>query len=357
MASDILDFLDLAALDAAAARLAASLRPGDSVGLSGDLGAGKTTFVRALVRALHGSDESVSSPTFVFRHRYDGSPPVEHVDLYRVEDPAEAAELGLHDAFGPDRITVVEWPERLPGLLPAGAVRVLIEGAGNAPRRLADRAAVRVLGIDGALGGFSAAVLDGDGCSEAASAIPDALESGSGRIAAVLAARGLTLRDLDRARGRHRSRLVHRRAHRGLVCQSAGARRRLAARGHLVVRRPDPRRRAGNGPDGRPRPPGRDFRPAAHAGRRARGRGPLAGVLAALLADFADGELAVAGNTEDVYSAIAERGIVVRALPHRAESPARAVARLALSADPASSPHAVAPDYGEAPAVTQRAPA
>jgi tRNA threonylcarbamoyladenosine biosynthesis protein TsaE len=136
VASDVLDFLDRDALGAAAARLAGTLRPGDALGLSGDLGAGKTTFVRALVRALHGSDVPVSSPTFVFRQRYDGTPPVEHLDLYRIDDPAEAAELGLEEAFGPDRITVVEWPERLPGLLPAGAIAVLIEGAGDAPRRL-----------------------------------------------------------------------------------------------------------------------------------------------------------------------------------------------------------------------------
>ncbi len=136
MASDVLDFLDLDALGAAAARLASKLRPGDALALSGDLGAGKTTFVRALVAALHGSDVPVSSPTFVFRQRYEGVPPVEHLDLYRLDDPAEAADLGLEEAFGPDRITVVEWPERLPGLLPAGAIRVHVEGAGDRPRRL-----------------------------------------------------------------------------------------------------------------------------------------------------------------------------------------------------------------------------
>ena len=136
MASDVLDFLDLDALGAAAARLASTLRPGDALALSGDLGAGKTTFVRALVRALHGSDVPVSSPTFVFRQRYDGTPLVEHLDLYRLDHPSEAAELGLEEAFGPDRITVVEWPERLPGLLPAGAIRVHVEGAGDRPRRL-----------------------------------------------------------------------------------------------------------------------------------------------------------------------------------------------------------------------------
>jgi tRNA threonylcarbamoyladenosine biosynthesis protein TsaE len=85
---------------------------------------------------LHGSDVPVSSPTFVFRQRYDGTPPVEHLDLFRLEDPAEAADLGLDEAFGPDRITVVEWPERLPGLLPPGSISIRIDGAGDEPRRL-----------------------------------------------------------------------------------------------------------------------------------------------------------------------------------------------------------------------------
>jgi tRNA threonylcarbamoyladenosine biosynthesis protein TsaE len=85
---------------------------------------------------LHGSDVPVSSPTFLFRQCYDGTPPVEHLDLYRLEDPAQAGDLGLEEAFGPDRITVVEWPERLPGLMPAASIRVHLEGAGDEPRRL-----------------------------------------------------------------------------------------------------------------------------------------------------------------------------------------------------------------------------
>jgi len=136
VASDVLDFLDRNALDAVAARLALTLVPGAALALTGGLGAGKTTFVRALVRTLHGSDVPVSSPTFVFRQRYDGTPPIEHLDLYRIDDPAEAADLGLHEAFGPDRITVVEWPERLPDLMPAGAIRVHISGSGDEPRRV-----------------------------------------------------------------------------------------------------------------------------------------------------------------------------------------------------------------------------
>jgi tRNA threonylcarbamoyl adenosine modification protein YjeE len=105
------------------------------VALRGPLGAGKTTFVRAVVAALHGSDDAVSSPTFVFRQRYDGVPPVEHVDLYRIEDPpAEMPDLALDDVFGGDAIALVEWPERAPGWLPPDRIEVAIEGVGEGPR-------------------------------------------------------------------------------------------------------------------------------------------------------------------------------------------------------------------------------
>jgi tRNA threonylcarbamoyladenosine biosynthesis protein TsaE len=136
VASEIRDFLDLDRLGAVAAALAVTLRAGDTLALSGDLGAGKTTFVRAIVETLHGSDVPVSSPTFVFRQKYEGTPPIEHLDLFRIDDPAEAADLGLEEAFGPDRITLVEWPERLPGLLPPGAIHIHITGSGDEPRRL-----------------------------------------------------------------------------------------------------------------------------------------------------------------------------------------------------------------------------
>jgi tRNA threonylcarbamoyl adenosine modification protein YjeE len=131
------DVLDAGpALDAFARRLAAQLVPGDVVALRGPLGAGKTTLVRALVRALHGSDESVSSPTFVFRQTYAGTPTIEHIDLYRLDDPAEVAELALDDALGPDRIVLIEWPERAGAWLPPGRVEVVIEGTGDGPRTI-----------------------------------------------------------------------------------------------------------------------------------------------------------------------------------------------------------------------------
>lgn len=132
---DVLD--GLAALDAYARRFAAGLAPGDVVALRGPLGSGKTTFVRALVRALHGSDAAVSSPTFIFRQRYDGTPPIEHVDLYRIEDPVrELPDLALEEAFAPDRIALVEWPDHAPDWLPENRIDVTIDGVGDGPRTI-----------------------------------------------------------------------------------------------------------------------------------------------------------------------------------------------------------------------------
>jgi tRNA threonylcarbamoyl adenosine modification protein YjeE len=124
---------DIVAFQALAADFASGLRAGDVVALEGPLGSGKTTFVAALVRALDNPAE-VASPTFTFWHRYGGSPPIEHLDLYRLENPAEGSELGLEEAFGPDRIALVEWPERLPGLVPAHAIRLRFTGSGDGPR-------------------------------------------------------------------------------------------------------------------------------------------------------------------------------------------------------------------------------
>ena len=125
----------LAAFETLAADFARSLRAGDVVALSGELGAGKTTFVRAAVRALHGEDQT-TSPTFTFWHRYHGDPPIDHLDLYRVEDPRELRELGLDDAFDGTSIAFVEWWTHAPELLPEHRFDVTIEGAGDRPRRV-----------------------------------------------------------------------------------------------------------------------------------------------------------------------------------------------------------------------------
>ncbi len=126
----------LVAFEDAAAIFARTLRPGDVVALSGNLGAGKTTFVAAAVRQLQGPATEVTSPTFTFWHRYPGTPPVEHLDLYRIEHPSEATELGLHEAFTPFGVTFVEWPERLPDLIAPAAVRIRIEAPSEVAREL-----------------------------------------------------------------------------------------------------------------------------------------------------------------------------------------------------------------------------
>ncbi|MBC5799146.1 MAG: tRNA (adenosine(37)-N6)-threonylcarbamoyltransferase complex ATPase subunit type 1 TsaE [Candidatus Eremiobacteraeota bacterium] len=113
--------------------LASRLQAGDVVALSGALGAGKTTFIAAAVRELQRS-EVTSSPTFLFWQRYPGPPAIEHLDFYRIESPQDATELGLHEAFESGNIVFVEWPERLPVLLPPTIIRVEIEGSGDEPR-------------------------------------------------------------------------------------------------------------------------------------------------------------------------------------------------------------------------------
>ena len=125
----------VAATCGVAAGFAATLRPGDVVVLHGPLGSGKTTFISAAVRAMHGTDE-VTSPTFTFWHRYDGAPVVHHLDLYRVEGPRDLATLGLEEAFSDDAIVFVEWPEHGPALVPATALHVTMEGAGDEPRTI-----------------------------------------------------------------------------------------------------------------------------------------------------------------------------------------------------------------------------
>jgi tRNA threonylcarbamoyladenosine biosynthesis protein TsaE len=105
-----------------AGRLARLLRDGDVVTVSGELGTGKTTFVRGACRAL-GIEVPVTSPTFTIGHRYPGSPDVSHLDLYRFQgfSPAEWGDL---EPYFEDAICFVEWPEAAAGALPP--VRVSI---------------------------------------------------------------------------------------------------------------------------------------------------------------------------------------------------------------------------------------
>jgi tRNA threonylcarbamoyladenosine biosynthesis protein TsaE len=109
---------------------AAELRPNDIVALSGDLGTGKTHFVKGLVAGC-GSDESVTSPTFTLLHEYrDGRMPIFHFDFYRIERREELERLGFEDYLQESGVVVVEWADRFPDLLP-DRTRWLRIAAGN----------------------------------------------------------------------------------------------------------------------------------------------------------------------------------------------------------------------------------
>ena len=130
---------DPAATRALAARLAAAARAGDLVCLVGDLGAGKTQFAKGFAQGL-GVRDTVSSPTFVLMAEYAGRLPMFHLDLYRIDDAADAIAGGLLDERQLAGVVLVEWAERLGDALPAGRLDVVIEGTGDETRRIRLRA-------------------------------------------------------------------------------------------------------------------------------------------------------------------------------------------------------------------------
>jgi len=115
--------------------VAEGLRVGDVVTISGELGAGKTTFVRGACRAL-GVTQPVTSPTYMIGHRYKGRVAVSHLDLYRFEGFGEA-DWGALEPYFDDAICFVEWPEAAGGSLPPPRVRVRLRHV-DERRRLID---------------------------------------------------------------------------------------------------------------------------------------------------------------------------------------------------------------------------
>jgi tRNA threonylcarbamoyladenosine biosynthesis protein TsaE len=129
---------DPAETEAAGADLGRTLVPGDVVGLCGELGAGKTCFVQGVARAL-GVRGGARSPTFTLVNEYRGVGPVYHVDAYRTDRLDELFDLGLEEYFDADGVTLVEWADKLAGLLPPRAICVRIEGVGDEPRTITVR--------------------------------------------------------------------------------------------------------------------------------------------------------------------------------------------------------------------------
>src|ERR1700704_7131952 len=134
----VIELPDEASTPALAAHIAALARLGDVIALKGELGAGKTSFARAFIRA-RGGVEAVPSPTFTLVQVYElGDLTIWHIDAYRLRDPDEAWELDIEDAFR-DGVSLIEWPERLGPLVPARRLEITLS-AGPTPN--ARRAAI-----------------------------------------------------------------------------------------------------------------------------------------------------------------------------------------------------------------------
>ncbi len=124
-------------------QLARQLPPRGVVLLIGNLGAGKTTLAKGIAKGRAAIDpDDVSSPTFTLIHEYSrtgdrSSPPVYHIDLYRLDEPRQAATLGLEELFEKDALVLIEWGERFPQLMPAERTEIRLRALENDEREIA----------------------------------------------------------------------------------------------------------------------------------------------------------------------------------------------------------------------------
>ena len=123
--------------EALGAALAARLKPGDVVTLIGEIGAGKTTFVRGLAQGLGVPAGSVASPSFVLVRQYtSGRMPLYHADLFRLENLPQAANVGLEECYEAGGVTLIEWANKVPGILPEQFLEIRFEVVDPGTRRL-----------------------------------------------------------------------------------------------------------------------------------------------------------------------------------------------------------------------------
>jgi tRNA threonylcarbamoyladenosine biosynthesis protein TsaE len=118
-----------------AAELAGAARPGDLIALRGELGTGKTQFAKGFGMGL-GVTATINSPSYVLMAEYEGRLPLFHLDLYRLDDGADALAGGLLDERQADGVTLVEWAERLGPALPGDRLDVEFTGSGDEPRTI-----------------------------------------------------------------------------------------------------------------------------------------------------------------------------------------------------------------------------
>ncbi len=115
---------------------AEELSAGDVVCLDGDLGAGKTHFVKGIASFFGVKEEQVTSPTFTLINEYQGSIPIYHFDCYRLESEKEALEIGAEEYLFGDGISIVEWPQKIGNLIPQEAVWITIKHCGDTEREI-----------------------------------------------------------------------------------------------------------------------------------------------------------------------------------------------------------------------------
>ncbi len=124
---------DVSETERIGAELAKDLKPGSFAALYGDLGAGKTAFVRGAVSVLC-KDAPVCSPTYSIVNRYDGEIPVYHFDLYRINDDDDLYSTGYYDIIEENAIFFCEWCEKCPQAIPDGAIKIFISREGDGRR-------------------------------------------------------------------------------------------------------------------------------------------------------------------------------------------------------------------------------